>query len=87
MLKKNKEGFYFETEKNRYSLLEGTTIGGEQQYTSDILFIMDDTNQDEPTKLVAFWMGASELEDEAYRDEYVKDIARLIREYEERSGS
>lgn len=82
MLKKDKEGFYFETEKGRYSLLEGTTIGGDKQYTSDILFIMDDTDEDGPSKLVTFWAGASELEDDRFRDEYVKDLAKLISEYE-----
>ena len=80
-LKKDTEGFYFQTEKAKYRLLEGLTIGGEKRYSSDILFIMDDEDVERPAQVVGFLYGEFQLEEENNSD-YVEVIESLITEYE-----
>ena len=79
-LKKDPEGFYYQTARAKYNLLEGTSIGGEKVYTSDILFIMDDEDAERPARLVGFLYGAFQLEEED--SDYIKLIEDLISEYE-----
>lgn len=85
MLKKDKEGFYFQTEKGKYSLLEGMTIGGEDSCSSDILFIVDDTDITKPVKIVGFLYGAFQLTGSRWADDnsdYIDSISRIIEVYE-----
>ena len=85
MLKRNNEGYYFQTETREYSLLEGVTIGGEKTYTSDMLFIVDDKDIDKPVKVVGVLFGAFQLdENNKYRDDYIELIESLITKYEKR---
>lgn len=81
MLKKDHEGFYFQTEKAKYNLLEGVSIGGEKTYTSDILFIVDDEDASRPAQIVGFLYGAFQLEEEDNSD-YVELIESLVSKYE-----
>jgi hypothetical protein len=80
-LKKDIEGFYFQTEKAKYRLLEGLTIGVEKRYSSDILFIMDDEDVERPAQVVGFLYGEFQLEEEDNSD-YVELIESLITKYE-----
>ena len=83
MLKRNNEGYYFQTETREYSLLEGITIGGEKKYTSDMLFIVDDKDIDKPVQVVGVLFGAFQLdEDNKYREDYIDHIRSLIEKYE-----
>lgn len=86
MLKKNKEGFYFQTEKGKYSLLEGISIGGEKTYSSDILFIVDDLDINRPAYFVGFVYGAFQLdENNEYFEDFVDHIKSIIEDYERRN--
>lgn len=81
-LKRNEEDLtlYYQTEKAKYSLLEGMTIGGLDDYTSDILFIVDDEDVDKPAQVVGFLYGAFLLEK---KDKYfLEALERLINNYE-----
>lgn len=80
-LKKNIEGFYYQTRKAKYNLLEGLTIGGKKRYSSDILFIMDDEDVERPAQVVGFLYGEFQLEEEDNSD-YVELIESLITKYE-----
>ena len=88
MIKLNKEGYYFISNSNiKYELLEGVSIGGERQYTSDVIFIMlADENYLEKVDnhFVNYWMGANFLCD--YLEEYDKDISDLVTKYEKENG-
>ena len=77
-LKQNNEGIYFQTEKRRYNLYEGKSIKGDKDYTSDIIFIMnDDGNKN--AKVVNFVYGATLID-----DNLIKTIENMIKEYEDR---
>ena len=81
MIKFN-EGYYFETSKRIYHLYEGVSIGAGTEYTSDILFIMDDDDPERPAKIAGFIYGASLLDSENGRKEISDAIADIVAEYE-----
>ena len=71
-LVKTKEGFKYKSDKGIiYDLFEGLTIGGDKQYTSDIIFIIpddsmffDDDNLWDYYKIVDWFRGATDIENE-----------------------
>jgi len=98
MLKKNNDGYYFVSENTgkMYSLDMGGTIGLCPAKTSDRCFILStglteeeyeswqkgDKNLEIKEKIVGWFYGATFLEDDNYRDEYVKTIKEFVDEYE-----
>lgn len=82
MLKRNQEGYYYETNQGKYSLLEGVTIGGDKRYTSDIIFIIKNGNPENniPDKIIDFMYGATSLVD--YKEQYEFEIRDIIEDYE-----
>ena len=83
MIKKNDFGLYYETiNGKKYSLYIGECIKAD--YSSDILFIMDDDDENSEPKFVNWLYGASVLEDETlgFYDDFVQIISKTINEYE-----
>jgi hypothetical protein len=88
-LYRNKEGYFFSTGKATYSLLEGMTIGNdEDRASSDILFIMDDNDIDRPAQMVGFFYGAFFLHmgNTLERADYVKVISNMVKRYEDKAA-
>lgn len=77
--KSDHDGLYYQTEKRKYNLYEGKTIKGDIEKTSDIIFIMDDTDTNRAAKLVSFVYGASVLD-----NDIKKHIERIVADYEEK---
>ena len=87
-LYRNKEGYFFSTDKATYSILEGITIGGDiENYSSDIVFIMDDNDIDRPSQMVGFFYGAFFLHmgNTLERADYVKVISDMVKQYEDKA--
>ena len=88
MIKLNNDGYYFISDSGiKYELLEGISIGGKRQYTSDAIFIMlNDKNYFEKVNnyFVGFWFGASFLHE--CLDEYNEYISKLVTEYEKENN-
>ena len=87
MLKKTVEGYVYISSKTsiEYALLEGVTIGGDKQYTSDIIFIMltnPDYNVD--NNVVGFLFGADIMK--ANPEGYEKSIKMIVDEFELRNN-
>lgn len=82
MLKQNEQGYYYETEKGTYELLEGVTIGGNKEYTSDKIIIMKngDYDKDINDELVGFLWGASSFCNNV--KEYGEYVQEIIEAYE-----
>ena len=84
MLIHNDSGFSWKTESKIYNLYEGFSTGNGGAFTSDILFIMDDENIDEPARVVSHIYGASMLDEEGpAREDICRTIDLVVREYEE----
>lgn len=86
MLNKTIEGYIFISSKTgiQYDLFEGVTIGGNKQYTSDIIFIMltsPDYNVD--NNIVGYLFGASVVEEKL--KDYEESIKLIVKEFEERN--
>lgn len=87
MLKKNNEGYFYQSEIKEYDLLEGVSIGGERRYTSDMLFIVDNRDIEKPVQVVGVLYGAFQLEEENKdRDYYIELISNLVEEYEKKQN-
>ncbi len=88
MIKLNNEGYYFISDSGiRYELLEGVSIGGKRQYTSDIIFIMlaDENYLDKvDSYFVGFWFGATFLGESL--DEYNECINKSVTKYEKENN-
>ena len=77
--KSDPEGLYYQTEKRKYNLYEGKGIKADTETTSDIIFIMDDTDTNRAAKIVSFVYGASVLD-----NDIKKHIERIVADYEEK---
>lgn len=87
MLKKTVEGYVYISSKTNieYALLEGVTIGGNEQYTSDIIFIMltnPDYNVD--NNVVGFLFGADIMKTDP--EGYEESIKEIVDEFEQRNN-
>lgn len=100
MLKRNHEGLYYvsETSGKLYFLHKGTSLGGDKEYTDDVVYIMDsgfteenyakwmddeiERTDDNAEVFVDFFYGATLLEKEEYLAEYTKVIKDYVDEYE-----
>lgn len=77
MIKTNEEGYIFVSKSGKeYSLLEGVTFGDLETYTSDIVFIMDDKDENTKPELVYWMYGAAFVKE---LNEYIEDV---VAEYE-----
>lgn len=86
MLKRTTEGYVFISSKTniQYGLFEGVTIGGDRQYTSDIIFVMlMDPNYNVDNNVVGYLFGASLLPNSK---NYEESIGLMVNEFEERNG-
>ena len=91
-LVKNKNEFWDYVSENgiTYELLEGSTIGGNTTYTSDICFILLDDSDAEYSEMlgderfVGFMYGATFLTDTNpdTRDEFTGYIKKIVDQYE-----
>lgn len=87
MIKKNNDGYYFESENGIiYDLLEGVTMGTEPQKTSDIIFVVIsglNLEIDTPEEhFVGYLYGASFMND--CMGEYEGYISYMVEEYEKK---
>lgn len=92
MIKRDKEGLYFVSGSGiRYDLLEGLTICGDKEYTSDTIFIMlGDTRYfgKVDNGFVNYIMGATFLKEGFEKaikqdiEQFDKDIAFFVDTYE-----
>lgn len=87
MLKKTIEGYIYISSKTniQYALLEGVTIGGDKQYTSDIFFIMltsPDYNVD--NNVVGYLFGADIMKNDPKGHEV--SIKAIVDEFELRNN-
>lgn len=82
VIRTDEDGYIFKSETRTYSLYVGKSVGADEEYSSDIIFIMDDKDVDRDTKMVGFVYGASELEGmhTAYSIKGV--IEKIIMDYE-----
>lgn len=98
MLKRNKEGLYYvsETSGKLYFLHKGTSLGGDKEYTDDIVYIMDsgfteenyakwmdgeiERTDDNVEELVNFFYGATFVEHDLKESEEIIKI--LVDKYE-----
>ena len=90
---RHKKGYWEYVSVNglTYELLEGKTIGGDKEWTSDILFILLDTSGIDCTtnfdkkRTVGWFYGATNLNETGYLfGETVKYIQQYVDEYEKR---
>lgn len=85
MLKLKSDGYVYVSDRRiEYELLEGVSLGTEQRYTSDIIFIMlnnEDYNVD--NNIVGYLFGADIfLEESKYYEESIKE---MVDEFEKRN--
>ena len=87
MIKKDNDGYYFESKRGyRYELLEGVGIGG-KKCTSDIIFIFFSNDEVNVTdNMVGYLYGAGFLNDDDTHDThgYNESIEAMVNEYERR---
>ena len=85
MLKLKEDGYVFVSDRGiEYELLEGMSIGSEQKYTSDIIFIMlNNAEYNVDNNVVGYLFGADIfLEDSRYYEESIKE---MVDEFENRN--
>ena len=87
MLQKTTEGYIYISPKTdiHYNLLEGMSIAGDKQYTSDIIFIMltsPDYNVDD--NVVGYLFGASMIVESEKK--YEDSIKVMVDEFETRNN-
>lgn len=71
------DGYIFKSAKKTYSLYEGVSIGSINPLTSDIVFIMDDEDENSPAQLVNFVYGAEFMD-----KDMENSIAYYVEQYE-----
>lgn len=88
-LKRTENEYYEFVSDNglHYELLEGTTIGAKQTYSSDICFILFDDSEleleiRELDRLVGWIYGADFLDRPEFRDNFVESIEDFVGKYE-----
>ena len=87
MLKKTTEGYVYNSSKTsiEYALLEGVTIGGDKQYTSDIIFIiLTDPDYNVDNNVVGYLFGADIMKNDP--EGYEESIAEIVNEFEQRNN-
>lgn len=87
MLKKTVQGYVYISSKTNieYALLEGVTIGGDKQYTSDIIFIMlTDPAYNVDNNVVGYLFGADIMKTNP--EGYEESIKEITDEFEQRNN-
>lgn len=77
-------GWEFYSDKRVYGLYEGICLDSDEYATTDICFIMDESDLEKGAKFAGFVYGATFVKDPQTRHDWEKAIGEVIKLYEQR---